>query len=560
MHRLYYQYYSQLIWHYLPASAKLLLLLLLLVLPTQAAPRNHVIILDASGSIRERYANGLRDWLIAPLLSSGAFSSGDRVILRTFDKRGNKNFLKDDPQRRYNSTFNKENILATVPAAAEITGRFTAIAEALELGLVDLQTYNFTGDTFIWLITDNVQDVSGSGDDPISPFYERIYNDAKFRHIYFFPIVREGDPNALVMYMLHYNQQEQPSPLTGLMDDVSKAIGQRAVLFRPIRLSSLELDRSSIQLESDDGGSETAELEDGRIVIPLASGHSLAGRIKFKLRSRFREWQIEQAEVSNAQVAIDQSEALDLSSTQSLQWQLDPHTIDLGPQETSKKIYSINLASGQSLMAVTPSLLQTFWLDPEVKVNGLVNFQVKSPKLKLAFFDNAELADRIKRVKGLEEIEQFLLPRNANLADRDLTLEIPITIKVAQPPKPIWLVVLLGLLVVSGIVGAFIILRSQTYYRLKGPEGERLLKLGVLANIPLNIADEQVGIIVRRLGSFTIKTFPPYILDNGGNKQRLSESASNFTITNSDTQRTWNFSLESMSNRENEPTSGDMYV
>ena len=87
-----------------------------------------------------------------------------------------------------------------------------------------------------------------------------------------------------------------------------------------------------------------------------------------------------------------------------------------------------------------------------------------------------------------------------------------------------------------------------------------MLKLGVLANIPLNIADEQVGIIVRRLGVFTVKTFPPYILDNGSHKQRLSESASSFTITNSDNQRTWSFSLELISSQDNEPTSGDMYV
>lgn len=519
-------------------------------------PKNHIILLDASGSIKGQYQNGLREWLISPLLSSGVFQSGDRVILRTFDKRGNKNFIKDDPQRRYQGQFNKENILAAVPTTEQITGRFTAIAEALEIAIADIQEYNWSGDTLIWMITDNIQDESGSGDDPISPFYEKIYTDPNFRNIYFFPIVKEGSPGAVVMYMLDYAKKDNQLPMQALAETVGKTIAHRGVLFRPIRLSSLELDRSNITLETEDGSNQPVELEDGCIAVPLANGHSLAGRIKFKLKSKFKEWRIEQANVSNATVTIEPSEALDIAAGDALQWQLDPKTLDLGPQETSKKVYVINLASGRQISATTPTFWQSFFIASEVKVKAKVRFEVKDPQLKLAFFDDAELADKIRRVKGLEKIEDFLLPRSIPTTERDLALEIPIMIKIAQPPRPIWMLALLGIALVGGMGGMFFLLTAKTSYKLVGPDGEKHLKLGIISSAELTIGQEQVGVLIRRFGGLKAKSFMPFVLEGELTEQRLNQHSSTFTITNSENKRTWNFSLETVSSKhssDNEP-------
>lgn len=511
--------------------------------------KNHIILLDASGSIKGQYQNGLREWLIAPLLSNGVFQSGDRVILRTFDKRGNKNFIKDDPQRRYQGQFNKENVLAAVPTTEQITGRFTAIAEALEIAIADIQEYNWSGDTLIWLVTDNIQDESGSGDDPISPFYEKIYTDPNFRNIYFFPLVKEGSPGALVMYMLDYAKKDNQLPMQGLAESVGKTIGHRPVLFRPIRLSALELDRSNITLETEDGSTQGVELEDGCIIVPLANGHSLSGRIKFKLRSKFKEWRIEQANVSNATVTIEPSDSLDIAAGDALQWQLDPKTLDLGPQETSKKVYIINLASGRQISALTPTFWQSFFIAPEIKVKAKVRFEVKEPQLKLAFFDDAELADKIRRVKGLEKIEDFLLPRSIPATERDLALEIPLMIKIAEPPRPIWVLVLIGVALIAGLAGLILLLTSKTAYKLTGPDGEKLLKLGLIASVELTIGQEQVGVLTRRFGGLKAKSFIPFVLEGELTEQRLNQHSSTFTITNSETKRTWNFSLETISSK-----------
>ncbi len=516
------------------------------ILAQTESQRNHIILLDGSGSMKPHYQTGLRDWLIAPLLSNNIFQPGDKVILRTFDRRGNKGFVKDDPQRRYQEQFNKENIISVVPTATESNGRFTAIAEGLEIAIADIEEYNWSGDTLIWLITDNVQDTSDPGDEPISPFYEKIYTDPNFRNIYFFPLVREANPDALVMYMLDYAKKDNLLPMPSLMESVGKSIGNRPVLFRPIRLSALELDRSNITLETEDGSTQPVDLEDGCIVVPLANGRSLSGRVKFKLRSKFREWRIEQANVSNATVTIERSETLDIGETETLQWQLDPRTLDLGPQETSKKVYIINLASGRQISAIKPSFLESFFVEPEVKVKAKVRFEVKDPQLKLTFFDDPDLADKIRRVKGLEEIENFLLPRSIPATERDLALEIPLMIKVQQPPRPIWAVVLLGIVLFGGTLGVVFLFTSQTVYKLTGPDGEKVLKLRPIATIPLTISQEQVAILTRRFGGFKVKSFIPYVLEGDLIEKRLSEYNSAFTIINSENKRAWNFSLESV--------------
>lgn len=527
--------------------------------------RNHVILIDASGSMKPHYQAGLREWLIAPLLSSGIFSNNDRVILRAFDKRGNKNFIKDDVQRRYYGKFDRDAILEKIPTANESNGRNTAIPEALDLGLADIESLNLSGDTFIWLITDNIQDVSGSGDDPIAPFYEHIYNDKNFKYIYFFPIVREGEQGALVMYALNYNRTDNNVPLantiSNLMDGVGKSINYRPVLFRPIRLSALELDRGSILFESDDGTTQPAELEDGRIVVTLSPGRTLNGRIKFKLRSKFREWKIEQASVSNAHVAIEASPSLDLSEGENLDWQLDPRTLDIGPQETSKKVYAIDLASGRALASITPSFIQSFFVDPEVRVNGLIRFEVENPQLRLAFFDDKDLADRIRRVKGLEQIEQFILPPNVASISRNLTLEIPIMVKVSQPPRPLWVLILMGVILLAAIVVVITMLNKRADFRLVGPEGEKILRFRAIGGVQLSIGEEMCGELVYRFGSFTIKTLPPYVTENGSRQQRIQNTAT-FIITNSDNNRTWSFSLEALNRAEDKDAvgGGDMFV
>jgi hypothetical protein len=197
-----------------------------------------------------------------------------------------------------------------------------------------------------------------------------------------------------------------------------------------------------------------------------------------------------------------------------------------------------------------------------VKVTGLVRFDVENPQLRLAFFDDKDLAERIKRVKGLEQIEQFLMPRNASTAARNLTLEIPILIKVAQPVRPLWMLALMGVVLVGAAGGGLLALSGQSAFRLHTPEGEKIVKLRPIASLPLTLRDEQCGELVRRFGAFTVRVHAPYVLESGAQRQRLGDLNGSFVVTNSDDNRAWNFSIESLARGEkSEPTGGsDLFV
>ncbi len=508
------------------------------------AKQSHLILLDTSGSMKSKYMAGLREWLVRPLLTSSILP-GERVLMRGFDKRGSRGFIKDDPQRYYNGLLDVEQVLAVIPSADRINGALTSIPEALDLGLADLEAYGLSDNTLIYLITDNVQDESGSANDSIAPFYEKIYNDPRFKNIYFFPIVREGDTDALVMYVLNY-ATDQTQGFPEKMEALGKALGHRPVLFRPIRLTSLELDRSSLLVEGEDGIATAADFEDGRIVFNVDAGRAISGRLKFRLKSRFKEWKIERAIVTDASVEL--TESAYILSGDRLKWSLDPKTIELNPQQTSSTIYTIDLSSGGTVETAAPGFIDSFFIEPVCTVNGMVSFRIDEPVLRLAFFDDPELASRIRRVKGLEQIEEFLMPRRLPPSSRALELKIPILIKIRQPVKPKWALALaLGAVSVCVLTLGLLIARPKTF-QLNAAGESRIVKLRLFARVRLDVNGQELGVLTRTLGGFRLLLHEPFLAENGTRRSRIAVT-DNFAVSNSEDNRIYRFSVEPLDDR-----------
>lgn len=490
--------------------------------------------------MKGRYEAGLREWLVRPLLTSGIFQPGERVLMRGFDKRGSRGFIKDDPQRYYNGLWDVEQVLAAVPPTERINGALTSIPEALDLGLADLEAYGLSENALIYLITDNVQDESGSANDPIAPFYEKIYNDPRFKNIYFLPIVREGDADALVMYVLNY-ATEQTQGFPEKMEALGKALGHRPVLFRPIRLTSLELDRSSLLVEDEDAVATVADFEDGRIVFNVDAGRALSGRLKFRLRSKFKEWKIERATVTDASVEL--MESPHILAGDRLKWSLDPKTIELSPQQTSRTVYTIDLSSGGTVETATPGFIDSFFIEPVSTVNGMVSFRVDEPVLRLAFFDDPALASKIRRVKGLEQIEEFLMPRSLPPADRVLELKIPILIKIRQPVRPKWVLALALGAVSACVLGLGLLLARPKTFQLNAAGEVRILKMRPFTTMRLEANGEELGVLTRTLGGFKLLLHEPFLAENGTRRSRIA-ATDNFAVSNSEDNRVYRFSVE----------------
>ncbi|MDW8413032.1 MAG: hypothetical protein RMM17_10155 [Acidobacteriota bacterium] len=525
---------------------KALLTVLLLVSTVAAEPtKHHVIVLDVSKSMRPHYRAGLRDYLLRPMLESSVFQSGEKIILRGFDRRKRRSFLENDPQRYYYGAFDSSKVLAAVPAMEDVLGAFTSIPEGLDLAVADIDAFGLGKNCIIYLITDNWQDETGSGDDPVEPFYQKMYGEAKFKNIYFFPIVRDT-AGALVMYVLNYSTDSGIDNFPALMEQLGKAIGHRPILFRPIRLASLELDRGSLKVETVEGELLPAEFEDARVVFAVDAGSALSGKIMFRLRSRFKEWRIDSARVSDAVVMLDESPYL-LTEGQ-LRWKVDPKTLEVAPQQTTQRVYVIDLASGGDILTQKVSFLESFFVEPVSTVKGEVVFKIEDPAFTLAFYDDAELTAKIKRVRGLEHIERFLLPAGIQQADKTLEINIPIVVKIRQPVRPLWMLVtaasvpfiLLVLLVIS-------FMKPKTY-KLVFAGTTTSVRLKPLAYIKLRFADKEIGELRRTFSGFKVELFDPFVSESGA-KVTLPAQGGEIYVSSTEDNKTYSLSIEPVQTR-----------
>ncbi|HEY7546391.1 MAG TPA: hypothetical protein VID27_15995, partial [Blastocatellia bacterium] len=268
----------------------------------QPGGRSHILLLDVSGSMRARYANNLRDWLMGNLLSSSAFSSSDRVIVRWFNDQGATAFQPNDPLRKYDGKYDRQQILAAVPQ--QVTPYDTDIPKAFEQALADIRGLPLANEVMIWLITDNVQD-TGAGA-IIDPLYQKIVGEKNIRAAYIFPLLKEnGKPiaagqTAMVMYLLHYSPQASALNVNSIADDAGRKITNDPVTWFPFE-EQIHLDQSNITVNG-----QAAQFVDGKLMLPaLAEGRQPQFAIRFKLRSQLRGQEITSGKITRPAALIE---------------------------------------------------------------------------------------------------------------------------------------------------------------------------------------------------------------------------------------------------------------
>src|SRR5215207_2603435 len=153
----------------------------------EARPKTHVFVFDVSGSMKaDRRYETMSEWLVGPLLKSGAFDPEDKVVVRWFSQKppGAPLDPNDEDLKVRNEKFAEQAVLGRVPRPEDAVKGNTDIPQALDLVLSDInERYKIQGDVLIWLVTDNNQDRAGRADaegSDITPFYEKI-NEHKGR-------------------------------------------------------------------------------------------------------------------------------------------------------------------------------------------------------------------------------------------------------------------------------------------------------------------------------------------------------------------------------------------
>lgn len=513
----------------------------------QTTAKCHLLLLDVSGSMKERYANNLRGWLIEKLISSAAFSPSDRVIVRWFDQRGNATFSPNDPQRRYDGKQVPAAVLAQVPTANQAAGLNTDLIEALELALADIRGLSVPGDVLVWLVTDNEQDVGAPG--TVDPLYQKIRDEKRFRAGYVFPLVKENGSMlpasrpAMVMYLLHYSTQKSSLIVDRLADDVGKKIGNEPITWYPFE-EQINLDQANITVNS-----EPTKFVDGRLELPpVQEGTPPEFAIQFRLKSQLRGQEIVSGKIARPIAVLDEAPDSVEAEGDSNSWsaEISPATLALKSKQSSLGTYSaVVRAAGVTFHPAS------FWSAVRNSDSDelVVSLQFTPADIKTKM-DSQALAP----VKNLASI-QNVVQQGQNSKN---PIRIPMTFHVEF--NSLWRRVaagLLGVVLLGGAAGGASLLFLKSKYQLITPGGERVIALPLIGSESITIGHDRAAVISKRPGKLTVAAASGFVLDGGAVSRRLNDRADSFVIANQQDGRSYSYSISRLSKPSQETASRD---
>lgn len=516
---------------------------LIWTLPQSVVARTHLILLDSSSSMKERYVNNLRGWLVEPLLKSTAFAADDRIILRWFDQRGNSNFDPNDRQRKYDGKFDAAAVTAKVPTAEEANGVNTDIPEGLELALKDVDQLKVNGEVLIWLVTDNVQDVSGAGD--IGPFYEKIKNSNEFQAAYIFPLTNENgakvppDKTAMVLYLFQYSKKPARPGLDKMADDIGRKIRNIPVSWFPID-KGVELDETGIRVND-----ETSALVDGKLKLPdVLEGTQPQFTVQFPFESKLKNLRIVQSKI-----IPQKTTSLTLPQTIEAQGDLNswrgsitPTDLTLEPGKRSSVTYTTSLVGD---MTFRPSSFWTaVWDSTSEPVEATFDYRLMDVDAQMDL-------SALNQVRNLRGIENSVRQSQKNIRSRT----IPMSFRVQY--NSLWrrvLVALLGVLLIGAVLGGVSVVLIKRPYMLATPASEERLSLSLIGRSYITIGGERTAVIKNMFGSLTVTPLGSYTVNGQPQTHKLSSAVNPFGIESQVDHRQYHYVLSRITRGSKQPS------
>lgn len=509
-------------------------LLIILALAGFAAPRaegkTHFLMLDVSASMKDSYNNNLTGWLIQPLLASSAFARDDRVIVRWFDQRGDKSFNPSDPQRKYDGKYDVRAILNAMPVANLANGSNTDIPEALELTLQDIEKLGVSGDVLIWVVTDNEQDVGGSGS--VDPFYDKVKDDSKFLSAYLYPLVNENKvrvpagKNAMVLYLLQYSAKPSKFALGRIVDDVGHKISNDPVTWFPIE-KGIELNEASIQVND-----ESALMIDGRLKLPdLPEGVMPDFTIRFPFDSKLRNLKIVKSRLTPQIPTARLPDSLEpQGDAGSWHGSITPTELVLDPGKRSV-MYTTKVAGDMTLYPT--SFWNAVWnpVSDPVQINFTYKLEDVDSQIDLPGLD---------QVKNLQDIKGKVRQSQKKIQQRIIPMSFQVQFNT------LWrraVVAGMGLLMLGVVVGSASLLLMKSRYQLTTPFGEQTLNLPIIGQSHITINADRAAVIKKRFGKITILPLGTYTVNGALKMHKLTDSNNSFDIENQNEGKRYSYTL-----------------
>lgn len=502
-----------------------LLLLILLFLPVRAETQ-HLLMVDVSGSMRDRGYATREAWgptvtdLARKLFAPGAphFAADDPITVIPFSDAAT-----DASEKRM-----------ALPAAT--LGTFTPGSLPLPGGgatdmnrCLDLALEHARSDVVLtWILTDNENNLSGNRSDRL--FYERLASDPSYTHVYFFPLASPGQSgDALVMYLL-VKAEPEAAWVDELASEVKKRTGYEGVLFRPLYSdpgrSVLDFGKE-LQVETPEGTSP-AEEEGGTTVLTFNEGDELAGKLRFKIRSHLKGWKIVDAIMEKADVELLVPDSYpEGAGKQSFSQKVSPQKLTVDAGKESADYFVLDLQGGREapIKLERPFLSSPFasYLDDitgKVKLKATIELSregLEQGDLRPSL--SPEMQQRVAHVPNLDQIEELMVYQGGDQGENQRSISFQRNLVVRTRANPLG-AFLLGALLLGlgglGLVLALALFGWKSVYRLEGPGEDEEFSLPYLSGSYVVIGPSGVELCRLKHSFGTLKVAPfPDVEANG---------------------------------------------
>ncbi|MBK8981587.1 MAG: hypothetical protein IPM38_04520 [Ignavibacteria bacterium] len=416
-------------------------------------PGNQFIFLfDNSGSMLPYYNNPESSFKIfSKALIKNSVKGSDKTGIYLFTKTDEKRAISS-PKMLFSAGADEmildKIFIKFIPMRGNdnLTGT-TDLIEALDKGIAAVEGNS----AVIWLITDNINDNSGSGDSSYSntlEFYKKLRSDANIQKILLYPIPEravDGSDTAkgYVAYGIVYSKTRLSQPELESYDTILRRSGikEKAITLKPLDIGTILLKPQITQ----------SKITDGKIYF---DGSSLRGKgfeegekvqetfNDLTLKSNLYPYIIKSAKLS---VGLDNFTSSDYSVKSLGTQTISPSTVSNVSPEGEVTGFSVIF----NLPEITPNFSFNTIFKEDFTIGGDLILEVSQVDILL----DENYVNRFRELFALQSVPEIFQPV---LKDKKIITKIPLEIRMRYGP---WrLFVLIGLIALIAVFIIFFLL------------------------------------------------------------------------------------------------------
>lgn len=331
----------------------------------------------------------------------------------------------------------------------------TDLIEALDKGISSIQ-----GNAgIIWLITDNINDNSGSGDSSYTntlEFYKKLRTDSKIQKILLFPfpdVVIDGSDTAkgFVAYGIVYSQKNLSQQEIEQYDALLRGVGikQKAITLKPLDIGTIVLRPRITQSRITEG----KLFYDGSFLrgYGFEEGEKMKETFNdLSLKSNLYPYIIKSAKLS---VGLDKFTSSDYSVKSLGTQTISPSTVSNVSPEGEVTGFSIIF----NLPEITPNFSFNTIFKKDFSIGGDLVLEVSDVDILL----DQGYVNTFRELFALQSVPEIFQPV---LKDKKIITKIPLEIKMKYGPWRLFVLIgMIGLLLLVISVFVFLLLKKKCF-------------------------------------------------------------------------------------------------